>query len=91
MRYRADGSFANPQFRTYKTIRIGEEPREYLVDFIETPQIDAPYGARPIGEHGVLAMPAALAQALSIAAGVALESPPFTPEAIWHAQGGHEF
>lgn len=89
VRYLPDGSFANPQFRSYKTIRIGEEPEEYLVDFIETPQIDAPYGARPIGEHGVLAMPAALAQALSIAAGVALESPPFTPEAIWSAQGGH--
>ena len=88
VRYHDDGSFANPQFRSYKTIRLGEEPREYLVDFIETPQIDAPYGARSVGEHAILAMPAALAQALSIAAGIALESPPFTPEAIWHAQGG---
>jgi CO/xanthine dehydrogenase Mo-binding subunit len=61
----------NPQFRTYHLMRFGENP-EYLVDFVETPQIDAPYGMRGIGEHGIIGMPAALANALSAAAGVDL-------------------
>ncbi|MFB5165416.1 2Fe-2S iron-sulfur cluster-binding protein [Parageobacillus toebii] len=46
--------------RTYRPIRFGEHP-EYIVEFIEMPQIDAPYGSRGAGEHGLIGMPAALA------------------------------
>jgi CO/xanthine dehydrogenase Mo-binding subunit len=63
-------------------IRYGEQP-EYLVDFIETPHLEAPYGLRGIGEHGLIGMPAALANSLSIAAGVELNQLPLTPELIW--------
>ncbi|SDO22994.1 CO or xanthine dehydrogenase, Mo-binding subunit [Paenibacillus sp. yr247] len=72
----------NPQLRTYKLIRYGEQPR-YFVDFVETPHLEAPYGLRGIGEHGVIGMPAALANSLSIATGVGLNQLPLTPEAIW--------
>jgi CO/xanthine dehydrogenase Mo-binding subunit len=72
----------NPQLRNYKIMRFGEQP-EYLVDFVETPLIDGPYGARGIGEYGVIGMPAALATALSAAAGVELYQLPLTPELIW--------
>lgn len=88
VRYSADGTFLDHQMRSYKTIRIGEQPEEYLVEFVETPQIDAPYGARPVGEHGVLAIPAALANALSRGLGVNLDQPPLTPEQLWRAKGG---
>ncbi len=77
----------NPQFRTYHLMRYGENP-EYLVDFIETPQLDSPYGMRGIGEHGIIGMPAALANALSAAAQVNLDFTPLTPEAIWKAKRG---
>lgn len=73
-------------FRTYKMLRIGEEP-EYLVDFVETPQVDAPFGARGIAEHGVIGMPAALANAVAKAAGVDIEELPVTPELIWRKKG----
>lgn len=86
VRYGDQGEFLNRQLRTYKLMRMGEQPEEYRVEFVETPQVDSPFGARPIGEHGVLAMPAALANALSTAANVELDNPPLTPEAIWHAQ-----
>ncbi len=75
----------NPQLRTYHLIRFGENP-EYLVDFVETPQVDAPYGMRGIGEYGIFGMPAALANALSAAAQVNLDFTPLTPEAIWQAK-----
>ena len=50
-------------FRTYKLLHIGQEPR-YLVGFVETPQLDAPFGNRACSERGIIGMPAALANAL---------------------------
>jgi CO/xanthine dehydrogenase Mo-binding subunit len=88
MMYGDRGELLNDQLRTYKLMRAGEEPEEYLVEFIETPQTNAPLGARPIGEHGVIGMPAALASALSVAAGVQLDGLPLTPERIWRQVRG---
>jgi CO/xanthine dehydrogenase Mo-binding subunit len=79
------GRVLNPQLRTYRPLRYGENP-EYLVDFILTPQLDAPYGARGVGEHGLLGMPGALGNALSTAAGVSLHHLPLIPELIWRAK-----
>ncbi|MBZ9686851.1 xanthine dehydrogenase family protein molybdopterin-binding subunit [Clostridium estertheticum] len=81
------GVIQNKQLRTYKIMRFGENP-EYLVDFIETVQTDAPYGARGIGEYGVIGMPAALANSLSYAAQVPLNQLPLIPEFIWKAKEG---
>lgn len=74
-------------FRTYKMLRYGETP-EYIVDFIETPQVDAPYGARGIAEHGIIGIPAALANALSIATDTNIDTLPITPESIWQNING---
>ncbi|WP_243638653.1 xanthine dehydrogenase family protein molybdopterin-binding subunit [Lucifera butyrica] len=82
-----DARVLNPQLRTYKLIRFGEQP-EYLIELVETPQLDAPYGQRGVGEHGLIGMPAALANALSAAAGTDLDRLPLTPEAIWKAKIG---
>jgi len=77
----------NGSLRDYKLLRFGEEP-EYVVDFIETPQGDGPYGARGLGEQGIIGMPDAVAQALSLACGVHLDRLPITPETVWRAAGG---
>ncbi|WP_066064780.1 xanthine dehydrogenase family protein molybdopterin-binding subunit [Neobacillus soli] len=79
------GRVLNPQLRTYRPLRYGENP-EYLVGFVETPQIDGPYGARGVGEHGLMGMPGALGNALSVAAGVSLHHLPLIPELIWKAK-----
>ncbi|KRF13649.1 xanthine dehydrogenase family protein molybdopterin-binding subunit [Paenibacillus sp. Soil787] len=76
------GVILNPQLRTYKLIRYGEQPK-YFIDFVETPHLEAPYGLRGIGEHGVIGMPAALANSLSTAIGLGLNHLPLTPEVIW--------
>nr|WP_312875711.1 xanthine dehydrogenase family protein molybdopterin-binding subunit [Paenibacillus planticolens] len=76
------GAVLNPQFRTYKLIRYGEQPT-YIVDFVETPHLEAPFGLRGVGEHGLIGMPAALGNSLTIAAGVELNHLPLTPEMIW--------
>lgn len=77
-----NGVILNPVLRTYKIMRFGENP-EYVVDFVETPKEDAPYGARGIGEYGVIGMPAALANSLSLASGIPLNYLPLVPELIW--------
>ena len=87
--YGKQGQFLNNQFRSYRVMRIGEQAEQYLVDFVETPQLDAPFGARPLGEHGILAIGAALANALSRAAEVPLNALPLTPETIWRVRGKH--
>lgn len=72
----------NGSLRDYKIMRYGEDP-EYLVDFVETPQKDGPYGLRGLGEQGIVGMPGCLAQAVSLAIGAQMTALPMTPEAIW--------
>jgi len=81
------GQVLNPTLRDYHVIRYGENP-EYVAEFIENPCLEAPYGARALGEHGLIGMPAALASALSLAAGVHLNRLPLFPERIWRAKTG---
>lgn len=85
--YDDNGVILNANLRDYRPIRSSEEP-EFLVEFLETPQIDGPYGARGLGEHGLIGMPAALINSLSSAAQVDLGELPLTPEQIWKTKTG---
>ena len=77
-------------FRAYKVMRIGEEP-QYLVQFVETPQLDAPFGNRAYSEHGIIGMPAALCNALSRAIGRDVDMLPATNESLWRLlQSGNQ-
>lgn len=80
----------NTSLRTYKLLRFGEHP-EYVVEFMETPQIDAPYGARGIGEHGILGIPSAFANALSLAADADFDTLPASHELIWKTKTGGKY
>ena len=79
--YGRDGGILNSSLRTYKVMRFGEHP-DYLVEFIETPHKWALWSPG-FGEHGILGMPAALANALSRATGLELDQVPINPELIW--------
>lgn len=87
--YDENGVPKRPNLRTYKLMHIGQEP-DYRVSFVETPNPNSPYGVRSYSEHGILGIPAALANALSKAFGVELTTLPITPELIWKAakEGG---
>ena len=84
------GQLENSSLRTYKVLRIGEQAK-YKVDFIETPQNDGPFGARGLGEHGILGIPAAFANAVSSAAKGEFDNIPITPEVIWKAKTGGSY
>lgn len=83
--FNSRGQVTNDDLRSFKIMRYNEQP-EYLVDFIETPQGDGPFGARGIGEQAIISMPGALANALSRGLGAQLKSLPLTPEALWKAK-----
>ncbi|MCR2821598.1 xanthine dehydrogenase family protein molybdopterin-binding subunit [Lederbergia panacisoli] len=80
--FNSDGMVLNPDLRSYKITRFGENPF-FMTHFIETPSDEGPFGARGLGEYGVIGMPAALANCLSNAANVELNILPLTPETIW--------
>lgn len=88
--YDNEGQLQTTTLRTYKPMRFGENP-EYIVDFVETPQIDAPFGARGFAEHGIIAIPAAFANAISCAADCEFDKLPITPEVIWKAKTGGKY
>ena len=73
-------------FRTYKLLHFAQNPA-YDVAFLETPNKDGPYGLRGIGEHGILGMAPALANALSKAMGKELDDLPIKFEKLWQKAG----
>lgn len=88
--YDNEGRLQTTTLRTYKPMRFGENP-EYIVEFIETPQVDAPFGARGFAEHGIIAIPAAFANAMSHVVGCEFDKLPITPEIIWKAKTGGRY
>lgn len=87
--FSSTGVIQNTQLRTYKIMRLGENPK-YIIDFMETPNIEGPYGLRGLGEMGVIGIPAALANSLSLASEVELNQLPLTPELIWKTKKGDQ-
>lgn len=88
--YDIAGILQTTSLRTYKPMRYGENP-EYIIDFVETPQIDGPFGARGLAEHGIIAIPAAFANAISLAAEDEFDFLPITPEKIWKTKTGGNY
>lgn len=88
--YNHNGILENTSLRTYKLIRFGEQPK-YIVDFVETPQIDGPFGARGMSEHGILGIPAAFANAISLAAKADFDKLLISPELIWKTKTGGKY
>jgi CO/xanthine dehydrogenase Mo-binding subunit len=55
------------------------------VEIVEVPAPDGPFGAKGVGEPPVIAVAAAIANAIAAAVGVRLRSLPMTPERVWTA------
>lgn len=88
--YDQNGVLTDTSLRTYKVMRYMENPK-YSVDFLETPQVDAPFGARGLAEHGIIAIHAAFANAISRAAEAEFDRLPIIPELIWKTKTGGKY
>src|SRR5699024_12627703 len=80
--YNHNGNIINNQFRTYKALRLDEQP-EYIVDFVKTKQVEGQYVARGLYEHGIIGMHDALGNSLSRAENTSLNHLQFILECIW--------
>ncbi|HHT20648.1 MAG TPA: xanthine dehydrogenase family protein molybdopterin-binding subunit, partial [Tissierellia bacterium] len=80
-RHNSRGQITNENLRDHKIMRYNEQP-VYDVFFLETPQLDGPYGVRGLGEPGITGMPAAISNALSRALDRPINHIPFTPERL---------
>ncbi|NCA66754.1 MAG: xanthine dehydrogenase family protein molybdopterin-binding subunit [Clostridia bacterium] len=73
----------NTSLRTYKVYHKEYDAPAFIVEFVETPNKESPYGSRAFSEHGIIGIHAALANALSAAAGCEIDTLPLDGEAIW--------
>ena len=83
--YNERAQMQHSSLRTYKVVHFAENA-QYDVQFVETPNIDGPYGVRGLGEHGILGIAPALANAISVVTGREADSLPLKFETAWKLQ-----
>jgi len=78
------GMVLNPSFHDYKLPTAGDIPQIHFCP-VETIDPHGPYGAKGVGEAPLIPTPAAIANAVSNAIGVRIDSLPITPEKVLRA------
>ena len=84
-----DGHVQNPNFTDYKLPTMADLPPIEAV-MVEVPSASGPYGAKGVGEQGVIGPPPAIANAVRDATGRAIRRLPITAERVWAALRGEE-
>jgi len=79
-----EGRVLNPQFMEYALLPAADMP-DIAVRLIETVDEAGPFGAKGLGESGVIPVAAAVANAVKDAVGVRLTELPLTPERVFRA------
>ncbi len=80
----ATGRVVNPRFGPYWVFRSDDAPPSEVF-LVQTMEPSGPFGAKAIGEIGVVGVAPAVRNAILDATGVALYETPFTPERVWRA------
>jgi CO/xanthine dehydrogenase Mo-binding subunit len=83
--YDSEGRLLNPSFTDNKIPTALDIPDDVEAIVVETPQVDGPYGARGVGEHPMIAVCAALGNAIQNACGADLLHMPIRQEDVWRA------
>ena len=77
-----EGRILNPNFTDYKIPTIREMSFPVDIDFIETDEPEGPFGAKGVGEPGMVPTAPAIANAIRDAVGVRIRDLPMTPEKV---------
>jgi CO/xanthine dehydrogenase Mo-binding subunit len=77
-----DGKIKNPNFGPYRVPRIKDMPKKLTVVFVETPNEEGPWSAKPIAEHPIVAVAPTVVNAIADAIGVDFTRLPVTAETI---------
>lgn len=85
LKYNNDGKLLTKSFVDYKIPTMQDLPEKIEIHCIETPQLDAPYGARGCAEHPMISITSAIGNAVADATGVELYETPFTSDNVYTA------
>jgi CO/xanthine dehydrogenase Mo-binding subunit len=80
--FNESGIMKTVNLKRYQIPTLSEMPDKYTCIFIENPQPNGPFGARPIAEHPIIGVPPAILNAFQQATGVSLTKLPTSPEII---------
>ncbi len=81
LKFDQDGRIRNWSFTDYRIPTSVDIP-EMKVIFIETEDATGPYGARGLGEHGIVAVPPAIANAVANALNIEITQLPISAETL---------
>ena len=84
MSYEA-GHLLNPNLIDYRVPTFGDIPDQFDSILIENEDGPGPFGAKGLGEGGIVAAAPAIANAIYQATGARIMSLPLTPERVWRA------
>lgn len=79
------GQLVNGTLVDYPVPSIRDMPEELVPIVVEVPHPDGPFGAKGVGESGLLAVSPAVANAVAAAVGIRLRDLPLTPEKVLRA------
>jgi len=82
-----DGQILNPNLIDYRVPAFTDLPDEFVTLLVENQDGPGPWGAKGMGEGGIVAVAPAVANALARATGVRVRDLPLTPERVWRALG----
>jgi CO/xanthine dehydrogenase Mo-binding subunit len=77
-----DGQLVNGSLLEYQLPSFLDLPMELIAIVVEEPHRSGPFGAKGVGETGILAVAPAIANAVADATGARLRSLPLTPERV---------
>ena len=80
-----DGQILNPNLIDYRVPQFTDLPDEFEAILVENEDGPGPYGAKGMGEGGIVGVAPAVANALARATGVRIRDLPLTPERVWRA------
>jgi CO/xanthine dehydrogenase Mo-binding subunit len=80
-----NGELLNGTLIDYRLPRFSDLPRAFHTIILEEGGGAGPYGAKGMGEGGILAVAPAVCNAVEDAVGVRMQSVPLTPEKVWRA------
>lgn len=80
-----NGQILNPNLIDYKVPTFEDLPGQFESILIEDENGPGPYGAKGMGEGGIIPVAPAVANAIAWSTGVRIKELPLTPERVWRA------
>jgi CO/xanthine dehydrogenase Mo-binding subunit len=85
MIYNEKGRLLTRNLVDYKIPTMRDLPKSIELHFVETPQLDGPYGARGCAEHPMISITSAIGNAIADAEGTELFELPFSADKVYRA------